>query len=207
MKRRAMLRIISRMSLPLFAAISLAACGGTPAPGPSPDGVDLRGAAMGGDFTLTGNKGQKVSWDDFDGKYRMVYLGFTYCPDICPTDVGRMSKGLDIFEKNHPALGAKVQPIFISVDPARDTPDKVDQFVGNFHPRLVGLTGSKEEIANVLPLFSASAQADEPNESGNYNVAHTTFVYLFDPDGKPLGILPTDKGAEAVAAELEGWVR
>jgi protein SCO1/2 len=207
MKRRAMLRIISRISLPLVAALALAACSDTAPPGPSLDGVDLRGAAMGGDFTLTGNKGQRVNWADFDGKYRMVYLGFTYCPDICPTDVQRMSKGLSVFEKEHPALGAKVQPIFISVDPGRDTPEKVDQFVGNFHPRLIGLTGTKEEIAQVLPLFGASAQADEPNESGNYNVAHTTFVYLFGPEGKPLGILPTDKGAEAVAAELEGWVR
>ncbi len=207
MKRRAMLRIIPRISLPLLAAFALASCDGTPIPGPSPDGVDLRGAAMGGDFTLTGTNGQKVSWEDFKGKYRIVYFGFTYCPDICPNDVGRMSKGLGIFEKKHPALGAKIQPIFISVDPARDTPQVVGEFVANFHPRLIGLTGSKEEIAKVLPLFSASAQADEPNESGDYNVAHTTFTYLFDPDGQPLGILPTDKGAEAVAAELEGWVR
>ena len=162
---------------------------------------------MGGDFTLTGNKGQKVSWSDFDGKYRIVYFGFTYCPDICPTDLGRMSKGLEQFEKQHPALGAKIQPIFISVDPGRDTPQVLDEFVGNFHHRLIGLTGSEAEITAILPLFGATASKDEPNEEGGYNVTHTTFTYLFDPQGKPLGILPTDKGSEAVAKELEGWVR
>ena len=162
---------------------------------------------MGGDFTLTGNKGQKASWSDFDGKYRIVYFGFTYCPDICPTDLGRMSKGLEQFEKQHPALGAKIQPIFISVDPGRDTPQVLDEFVGNFHHRLIGLTGSEAEITAILPLFGATASKDEPNEEGGYNVTHTTFTYLFDQQGKPLGILPTDKGSEAVAKELEGWVR
>ncbi|MCB2084079.1 MAG: SCO family protein [Sphingomonadaceae bacterium] len=202
-----MLRSIYSFSLVAAAALALASCGGAAPPGPSADGVDLRGAAMGGDFTLTGNKGQKVSWSDFDGKYRIVYFGFTYCPDICPTDLGRMSKGLEQFEKAHPALGAKIQPIFISVDPGRDTPQVLDEFVGNFHRRLIGLTGSEAEITAILPLFGATASKDEPNEEGGYNVTHTTFTYLFDQQGKPLGILPTDKGSEAVAKELEGWVR
>lgn len=167
----------------------------------------MRGATIGGDFTLTGSDGQKVSWADFRGKYRMVYFGFTNCPAICPTDVLRMSQGLELFEKEHPDLAAKVQPIFISVDPERDTPEKVGEFVGNFHPRLVGLTGSPEEIAAVAKAFGTSSQKEAPDDTGFYNVAHSTFVTLFGPDGEPLGILPTDKGPEGIAKELEAWVR
>ncbi|UIP06707.1 SCO family protein [Erythrobacter sp. SDW2] len=194
--------------LALPAALALAACSSAPPPpGPTTDGVDMRDGTIGGDFTLTGSKGQKVNWADFKGKYRMVYFGFTNCPAICPTDVLRMSQGLELFEKEHPELAAKVQPIFISIDPERDTPEKVGEFVGNFHPRLVGLTGSPEDIAAVAKAFGTSAQKESPDETGFYNVAHSTFVTLFGPDGEPLGILPTDKGPEGLARELEAWIR
>jgi protein SCO1/2 len=192
----------------LAATLALAACSAAPPPpGPTADGVDMRGGAVGGDFTLTGSKGQKVGWANFKGKYRMVYFGFTNCPAICPTDVLRMSQGLELFEKDHPDLAAKVQPIFISIDPERDTPEKVGEFVSNFHPRLVGLTGTPEEIATVAKAFGTSAQKEEPDDTGFYNVAHSTFVTLFGPDGEPLGILPTDKGPEGLARELEAWIR
>lgn len=193
--------------LAISAALAVSACSAAPPPGPTPDGVDMRGSAVGADFTLTGGKGQKISWADFKGKYRMVYFGFTNCPAICPTDVLRMAQGLELFEQDHPALGAKVQPIFISVDPERDTPEKVGEFVGNFHPRLIGLTGTPEEIAAVAKAFGTSAQKEEPDETGFYNVAHSTFVTLFGPNGEPLGILPTDKGPEGIARELAAWVR
>ncbi|WP_435418535.1 SCO family protein [Parerythrobacter aurantius] len=189
-------------------ALAIASCSAAPPPpGPTTDGVDMRGGTVGGDFVLTDPAGRKVAWDDFAGKYRMVYFGFANCPAICPTDVLRMSQGLEQFEKNHPDLGAKVQPIFISVDPERDTPAKVGEFVSNFHPRLVGLTGSPEEIAAVARAFGTSAHKEEPDETGFYNVAHSTFVTLYGPEGEPLGILPTDKGPEGIARELEAWVR
>lgn len=188
-------------------ALAITACSVAPPPGPTLDGVDLRGGALGGDFTLTGSKGQKVSWADFKGKYRMVYFGFTNCPAICPTDVLQMSQGLELFEKEHPDLGPKVQPIFISIDPERDTPEKVGEFTSHFHPRLVGLTGTPEEIAAVAKAFGTTAQKEAPDETGYYNVAHSTFVTLFGPDGEPLGLLPTDKGPEGIARELAAWVR
>ncbi|WP_284124428.1 SCO family protein [Parerythrobacter aestuarii] len=194
--------------LALGLALTLAACNGAPTgPGPSADGVDMRGASVGGEFTLTGSDGKPVSWSDFDGQYRMVYFGFTSCPAICPTDVLRMTQGLEIFEREHPELGAKVTPIFISIDPERDSPEVVAQFIDNFHPRFVGLTGSKEEIESVALQFGTSAAKEAPDESGNYNMVHSTFVTLFGPDGEALGILPADKGPEAIAAELAGWVR
>lgn len=188
-------------------SLALAGCSEPAPPGPSPDGVDLRGSPYGGEFTLTSNKGKPVSWSDFDGKYRMVYLGFAYCPDICPTDVQRFSQGLKEFEKANPEHAGKVQPIFITVDPERDDVDVVDQFVSAFHPRLIGMTGTPEEIVEVQKLFGSVATKSEPDEKGNYDISHTNFTYLFSPKGEPLGIIPTDKGAEGVTRELEQWVR
>lgn len=188
-------------------SLLLAACAEEVPPGPSPDGVDLRGSPYGGEFTLTSNAGKPVSWSDFDGKYRMVYLGFAYCPDICPTDVQRFSQGLKEFEEANPAHAGKVQPIFITVDPERDTVDVVDQFVKAFHPRLIGMTGDPKQIEQVKKLFGATATKGPVDKSGNYNITHTNFTYLFSPAGDPLGIIPTDKGAAGVTAELEQWVR
>ncbi len=195
-------------ALAAAAGLLLAACAAEGPPGPSPDGVDLRGASIGGDFTLTSHTGKRVKWGDFAGQYRLVYFGFTYCPDICPTDIQRLSQGLTQFANADPARAAKVQPIFISVDPERDSPKVMAEFVGNFHPRLMGLTGTPAEIEAAKKAFGVQASKDPPTQpDGNYNVSHTTFTYLFAPDGAPLGIIPTDKGAAGVAAELAQWVR
>lgn len=187
--------------------VCLAGCAAEAPPGPSPDGVDLRGAAIGGDFRLTGHNGETVTWNQFAGQYRLVYFGFTYCPDICPTDIQRISQGLREFEAAHPDLGAKVRPIFITVDPERDTVPVMNEFVGNFHPRLIGLTGTPQQIEAVKKAFGVSATRDPASPDGNYNISHTTFTYLFDIDGAPLGVIPTDKQAAGVAAELARWVR
>ncbi|MXO57877.1 SCO family protein [Altererythrobacter gangjinensis] len=204
-----MLHYIRSYFILIAATMMLAAC--DPAPsgevGPSLDGVDLRGSAIGGDFLLTSNEGKPVRWADFTGQYRMVYFGFAYCPDICPTDVARSSAGLAIFEKSYPDLGAKIQPIFITVDPERDDVATIGEFVDNFHPRLIGLTGSQEAIDTALEAFKVTAIKMPETEAGNYDFEHSTFTYLFDPDGKPLGIIPTDKGPNGVVAELERWVR
>lgn len=187
----------------------LAACQSpaSDAVGPSPDGVDLRGAAIGGPFTLTGEDGKPVSWDDFKGRYRTIYFGYAFCPDICPTDVQRAMAGLKRFEAKNPALGAKIQPLFVSVDPERDTPAVLTEFTNNFHPRLIGMTGSPETLKQVAKRFATSFSKGEVRPGGGYLMNHQGLTYLFDPDGKPLGTLPTDKGPDAVAAELERWVR
>ena len=147
------------------------------------------------------NVGQVIA-----GKYRIVYFGFTYCPDICPTDVQRFSQGLMQFEHAEPDLAASITPIFISVDPERDTPEIVGEFIGNFHPRLVGLTGTAEQIEDAASKFAVFYSRGEDTPGGGYLVDHSAVVYLFGPEGEPLATLPTDQGAEAVAAELAKWV-
>ncbi len=192
-----------RNSAPLVAALlALAACQDAP-----PEQPPLAGAAIGAEFTLTGEDGDPVSWSDFDGQYRTLYFGYTYCPDVCPVDTQRAMAGLEAFEQANPELGAQIQPLFVSVDPARDTPAVLAEFTDSFHPRLIGMTGTKEQIDAVTEAFAAVYSIEEPNEAGGYLVGHTNITYLFGPDGEPLAMLPTDQGPEAVAAELDKWVR
>lgn len=185
--------------------MSLAGCGSDR--GPGLQDAPLYGAAIGGPFELTGTDGQTVRWSDFKGQYTIVYFGYTYCPDICPTDVQRMSQGLRQFEQAQPDPGAKIQPIFITIDPERDTPAVVGEFVANFHPRLIGLTGTPEQIKAAADAFRVFYAKGETPESGNYLMEHSAITYLFGPDGKPIATLPTDLGAEAVSEELAKWVR
>jgi protein SCO1/2 len=202
MNRRAMFELAPFARAAAFAAaLALSACSAAPAPEPP-----LAGASIGGPFTLTDSSGKTVRWDDFAGKYRIVYFGFTYCPDVCPTDLARSGAGLRQFEAANPALGAKVQPIFISVDPARDTPAVVGEFAANFHPRLIGLTGTPEQVKAAADAFAVFYEKAPPGSDGAYMVNHSTVTYLFGPDGQPIATLPTDQGPDAVASELAKWV-
>ena len=156
--------------------------------------------------TLIDKAGKPVRWDDFAGKYRIVYFGFTFCPDACPTDVAVMIQGLARFEKTHGAAAADIQPIFISIDPARDTPAKVGEFAAAFSPRLLGLTGTAAQVDGAAKAFKAYyAKGNE--SAGGYLMDHSRVAYLMDRDGKPLSMLPVDQGADAVAADLAKWVK
>jgi len=192
----------------LFAAIAaatlLAAGCSQDADAPPP----LEGASIGGPFELIDKNGDNVRWSDFDGQYRIVYFGYAYCPDICPFDVQRMMLGYNRFGQADPDLAAQVQPIFITVDPERDTPEVVGKFTGNFSDRLIGLTGTSEQIADAARTFAIYYEKGEPNEEGGYLVDHSRAAYLMGRDGEPIALLPVevaDQG-EAVAAELEKWV-
>jgi len=185
------------------ALLALAGCSGNEAPSERPP---LEGAAIGGPFTLTAKDGSRVSWSDFAGRWRIVYFGYTFCPDACPTDVQVMIKGFNRFAKDRPELAGKVQPIFITIDPARDTPKAVGEFAAAFSPRLIGLTGSPAEIAATAKAFGIyyAKGAESP---GGYLMDHSRTAYLMGPKGEPVALLPIDQGPEAVSKELEKWVR
>ena len=183
------------------ALLLLAACGPTPA-GPRP----LEGARIGGAFTLTNQDGERVTDKSLAGKWALVYFGYTYCPDICPTDVQRTAQGLKQFRAAHPDLAGKVQQIFISVDPARDTPAVVGEFVAAFDRGIVGLTGTPEQVKAAADAFKVFYSKGKDEGGGAYLVDHSTITSLFDPAGRPVATLPTDQGAPAVAQELAKWV-
>lgn len=185
----------------LAMALLLGACSSGSAPPP------LQGATMGGAFTLTDQNGRRVSDRDFAGKYRIVYFGYTFCPDVCPVDMQVIGAGLRQFEAAAPARAARVQPIFITVDPARDTPPVLRQFVAAFHPRMIGLTGSEAEIAQAARTYRIFYERGEPGAGGSYMVNHTRMAVLYGPEGQPIAMIPHDQGAAGVAAELERWVQ
>jgi protein SCO1 len=163
--------------------------------------------AVGGPYTLTDQDGQPRASTDFRGKYQLIYFGYTFCPDVCPVDARNIGLGLSAVEKSDPALGAKIVPIFISVDPARDTPAVLKSFVANFHPRMVGLTGSAVAIDAVAKEYAVYYKKGELTPGGGYMVDHARATYLMDPEGKPLALLPQDQSPEAIAAEIKRWVK
>jgi protein SCO1/2 len=204
MNRRAMSYLkhaLSALLLPLI----LLSCKGEPA-GPA-QRPPLEGAQIGGPFTLVNKDGKTVHWSDFAGKYRIVYFGYTFCPDACPLDLQVLMKGFSRFEKAHAGLAAKVQPMFISIDPARDTPQAVGQFAAAFSPRLMGLTGTPEQVEVAAKAFAVYYAKGEET-SGGYLMNHSRIAYLMGPQGQPIATLPVEKQdkGEAVAAELEKWV-
>lgn len=185
------------------AFLALGACNDAPATAEPP----LAGADIGGAFALTDQDGKTVRDSDLDGKYRIVYFGYTYCPDVCPVDLQVISKGLSQFEKAHPDRADDIQPIFISVDPGRDTPEVMKAYVSAFHPRLIGLTGTAEQVRAVADKYGVYSQVSETEGASEYLVDHTNAVYLMGRKGEPLALLPGDGTPEQMAEEIEKWTR
>jgi protein SCO1/2 len=175
---------------------------------------DLVGARIGGDFALTDQNGKTVRWADFAGKYRIVYFGYTYCPDVCPLDLTRIMAGYRLLEKADPAKAAKIQPIFITVDPQRDTPAVIKTYVAAFHPKLIGLTGTPEQIEAVKKEFVVvSGKEGDQKATKDYLVNHSRTPFFFGPDGKPIALVPVEEAgtkengsAEAVRDFLSRFV-
>ncbi len=192
---------MNKIILTLFAAFSLVSCETAETPPP------LSGAKLGGAFALTNQDGKTVTDKDYAGQYRIMYFGFTFCPDICPGDMQAISAGLKAFEQQDMTRGLKVKPIFVSVDPARDTPPVIKEFIANFHPRFTGLTGKTEDLKTIATAYGGSFMLEKPDATGNYNVNHTNIATLYGPKGEPIVLLAHDKGPEAIAAELDRWVK
>ncbi len=194
------------------ASLALATCGPAAVPVEPP----LKGARIGGPFSLVGPNGQNVTDRDFAGEYRLIYFGYTFCPDVCPIDLNYLALGLKLFERQDPGLAAKIQPIFITVDPARDTPAILAAYVRQFHPRLIGLTGSPAQIKTVADAYVVQYATQAGTTPDDYIVGHTNIAYLMGPEGQPLAIVPVDDvrtegvnegSPDLVAAELARWVR
>jgi protein SCO1/2 len=157
------------------------------------DAVMWNREPIGGPFQLTDQSGKVRSARDFRGRLMLVYFGFTYCPDICPTDLQAIGLAMD-------RLGADadgVQPLFITLDPERDTREHLADYVAMFHPRLIGLTGSAEQVQNAADAYRVYyRRVDFDKGDGTYTVDHSAFVYLMDRDGKYLGFFPPGTSAE-----------
>ena len=193
---------MNRSSLALLLLLAACHSGGSSMPAQSPP---LEGASIGGPFALTNQNGQAVTNRSFAGRYRVMYFGYTFCPDVCPTDVATLGAAMKRLDAGDPALAASVMPIFVTVDPARDTPAVLKQFVTAFYPRMQGLTGTPAAIAAVTKSFGIYASKGAATPDGGYLVNHTRQAYLMSKDGKPLALLPVEQGPQAVADEIKHW--
>jgi cytochrome oxidase Cu insertion factor (SCO1/SenC/PrrC family) len=152
-------------------------------------------APVGGPFELIDQTGHRRTDADFRGKLVVLYFGYTYCPDVCPTELQAISLALD-------KLGAAadtIQPLFITVDPERDTPARLADFVSSFHPRLIGLTGSLAEIRKTAIAYRTFFAKNDASRPGDYSVDHSGFIYLVGKDGRYLGFLPPGLTPDAIA--------
>ncbi|MDG1436602.1 MAG: SCO family protein [Rickettsiaceae bacterium] len=145
-------------------------------------GIEGNDANIGGEFVLTDHNGNEFNSDMMKGKLSLIYFGFTYCPDICPTSLQKLTQVLSTLDKYQ----IEVMPIFITIDPSRDKPALLKEYLGHFHPNLLGLTGSEEqikEVADLYKVFYAKAE-DDSTDKDKYMLDHTSFVYLMDKNGK-----------------------
>lgn len=148
---------------------------------------------VGGPFELVDHTGRPRSDRDFRDHLMLVYFGFTYCPDVCPTDLMAIGQALELLGPD----GDDVQPIFITLDPARDTAAHLAEYVPLFHPRLIGLTGNEQAIRSAADAYKVYyAKVAIGKAADDYTIDHTSFIYLMDREGRYLGFFPPGTSAE-----------
>jgi protein SCO1/2 len=155
---------------------------------------------IGGPFTLEDGNGKPVTDRDFRGKYMLVYFGYTFCPDVCPTTLSAVADAMDKLGPN----AARIRPLFITVDPRRDTPPVVKKYAAAFGPEITGLTGTPEEIARVAKeyrvYYAEHRTGPGPND---YSMDHSSVLYLMDPNGAFLAPVRADQTGDEIAANLK----
>jgi protein SCO1 len=155
-------------------------------------------AQVGGPFTLTDQYGRLRSLEDFKGKLVLLYFGYAFCPDVCPTDLAAMAQAIRALG----AQGDKVSPVFVTLDPERDTQELLRNYVAAFHPRFVALRGTEDEVRRVATAYKVYFEKVTPPGSSAYLIDHMAFVFLLDRDGKYLAFFPPGTSAERMAAML-----
>ncbi|MGF1592327.1 MAG: SCO family protein [Kiloniellaceae bacterium] len=163
-------------------------------------------ALIGGPFTLTDQTGTRRTEADLQGRYALVYFGYTYCPDVCPTSLVTMTQGIDLLEEQDPEKAAAVLPVFITVDPGRDTVEAMATYAGHFHPRMMALTGTEEEAAAAARAYRIFYQRVEEPGASDYLMDHSSVIYLMAPDGSYLTHFTHASTAEDIAAGLAAQI-
>ena len=163
----------------------------------------MPGKDVGGDFTLTDARGRKRSLHDFRGKVVVLYFGFTTCPDICPTDMLAIGQAVKDLGKD----GRAIQPLFVTLDPARDKPAVIGEYARNFHPDFVALTGTEAEIANVARAYKVFHEKVPVKGASGYTIDHSAFTYVIDREGKYMGFVPPGTPRDKIARILHAEVR
>jgi len=175
--------------------------GEAPATHAGGESVTVTGEAdIGGPFTLVNGAGETVTEASFPGQYLLVYFGYTFCPDVCPTSLQTLT---DALEGLDPAVVERIQPLFITVDPQRDRPADVAEYAGFFHPKLMGLTGTEAQVAAAAEAYKVYyAKVEQPDSAAPYLLDHSAITYLMAPEGGLAAFFRHGQPAEEMAARL-----
>lgn len=155
-------------------------------------------AAIGGPFSLTDHHGRRRGLEEFRGKVVVLYFGYTFCPDVCPADLVAISKTIEALG----SAGERVQPLFVTLDPERDTVQQLALYVPHFHPRLIGLTGTLEEVGTVAERYRLYFKKVPAREGPHYYLDHSAYIYLLDEQGRYYGTFPPGTSPERLTSVL-----
>ena len=198
MTRNLRVLLACAVALMLITTAGLAALMLIPSP---PQTTNSMVGALGGPFTLTAADGRTVTDQTYRGKWVLIYFGYTSCPDACPTALNNMGIALD---RLGPEAGA-LQPIFITVDPKRDTREMLAEYLKSFDRHIVALSGTEDQIAPVIKEFHVYVSA-HPESGSDYTVDHSSFYYLINPEGKFVRVIAGDVSGEELSARLHHWM-
>jgi protein SCO1/2 len=162
---------------------------------------DERGTSVerfGGSFTLTASDGSTKTDESFRGRWMLVYFGYTHCPNICPMTLSAISRAIDTLGP----LGANVQPIYITIDPERDTPEQMGEYTRAFDPRIVGLTGTPQAIALVAKEYRVFYQKVAGQNRDDYSMTHSSYIYVMDPNGRYVTLITQSEDPAAIAERM-----
>jgi protein SCO1/2 len=160
---------------------------------------------LGGDFILINQNNQKINSKDLRGKLLLIYFGFTFCPDICPTTLQVMGEVIDMLGED----GSNLVSLFVTLDPERDTPNQLKEYMEHFNPKIMALTGNVEEITDITAKYKVYSSKAEPESSDkeNYLLNHSSFIYLIDKDGKYLSHFNPGIKAEKIVETILKHIR
>ena len=168
------------------------------------NGKNISGLMPELEFDLINSQGESVSGEDYSGRVRMLFFGFTSCPDVCPTALQKLNQATSGLA---PTLQDEVLTLFVSVDPKRDTPERLAKYVDFFGDNIVGLTGNEPQLRELAKRYRTTFGYDEPDASGNYNVSHSSAVYVFDRSGSARLLLRPGLSPEQISEDLAQLAR
>lgn len=197
-----------RRFLPLIAAVVLLAAGVaawmlTPAPDSGRSEPPGGSALVGGPFSLLDQTGKRVTDQDFRGRYMLIFFGYTFCPDVCPLELQAISEAIDALP---PRVAARIQPIFITVDPARDSVPVMADYVKHFTPSLIGLTGTADEIKAAARAYRVYYQKAADGQDADYLMDHSAIIFLMGPKGDYVSHFSAGVSGATMAAKLQELV-
>jgi protein SCO1/2 len=170
----------------------------------APGEIELpAGAKLGGPFQLRDQAGEVVTEARLRGHWTLLYFGYASCPDVCPTELQTVASAIEALP---PEVAARVLPVFVTIDPERDTPEHLARYVALFHPRLVGLTGTPDQVAAVARAYRVFYKRVESSEAGGYMMDHSSMLYLLDQAGAVRALFRSETAPEDLAAALRRWL-